>query len=80
MYPSHMRTTLNIEDNLYQAAKSIAEAEGKSLGRVISALLRKALMSHEYGESSDDLPVFRVSENAPPLTPVMVRDAEEDTR
>ena len=37
-----MRTTLKIDDDLYWAAKSIAETENKSVGQVISALLRKS--------------------------------------
>ena len=73
-----MRTTLQIDDDLYLAAKSIAMAENKTIGEVISSLLRKALLIREYPEGAEDIPSFRVSEDAPPLTLEMVREAEED--
>lgn len=73
-----MRTTLKIDDDLYQAAKSIADMEHKSIGQVVSKLLRKALHSRDYREHADDIPAFRVSENAPPLTLEKVREADED--
>ena len=74
-----MRTTLQIDDDLYQAAKSIAAAEDKTVGQVISILLRKALFLKNYREDPDDIPSFKVSEDAPPLTLEMVRKADEDT-
>ena len=74
-----MRTTLQIDDDLYQAARSIAQAEDKTIGEVISAMIRKALSAKDYIHDSDDLPVFRVSESIAPLTTEMVRKAEEDS-
>jgi hypothetical protein len=38
-----MRTTLDIEDDVLQAAKELAEREGSTAGRVISALARRGL-------------------------------------
>ena len=74
-----MRTTLQIEDDIYQAAKSIAVMENKTIGQVVSVLLRKALFPKEYPAGTEDIPSFRVSENAAPLTPEMVREAGEDS-
>ena len=73
-----MRTTLKIDDDLYQAAKSIAMAENRTIGEVISSLLRKALLIKEYREGAEDIPSFRVSEEAAPLTLEMVHEADED--
>ena len=73
-----MRTTLQIDDDLYQAAKSIAMAENKTVGQVVSALMRKALFLRDFREDSYDIPSFKVSEDAPPLTLEMVRKADED--
>ena len=42
------------------------------------ALLRKALLIKNYREGEEDIPSFRISESAPPLTPEMVREADED--
>jgi hypothetical protein len=38
-----MRTTLDIDEDALEAASSIARAERKSLGRVVSELVRRAL-------------------------------------
>jgi hypothetical protein len=39
-----MRTTLDIDDDVLQAAKELARAEKKTAGQVISELVRKALI------------------------------------
>ena len=38
-----MRTTLDIDDDVLQAAKELARNEGSTVGRVISELARRAL-------------------------------------
>jgi hypothetical protein len=38
-----MRTTLDIEDDVLQAAKELAQREGATAGKVISALARRGL-------------------------------------
>jgi hypothetical protein len=38
-----MRATLDIDDSILQAAKALAEAERKTLGQVLSELVRKGL-------------------------------------
>jgi hypothetical protein len=40
-----MRTTLDIEDDVLQAAKDLAQREGSTTGRVLSALARHGLRS-----------------------------------
>ena len=40
-----MRTTLEIEDDVLQAAKELAQREGTTAGRVISTLARRGLTS-----------------------------------
>ena len=48
-----MRTTLDIDDDVLQAAKELAEREGGTAGRVISALARRGLMTPQRkGKSS----------------------------
>ena len=42
-----MRTTLNIEDDVLQAAKELAAQEGSTAGRVISMLARRGLFAPE---------------------------------
>ena len=38
-----MRTTLDIDDDILQAAKEIAATEGRTAGKVLSELARKGL-------------------------------------
>lgn len=38
-----MRTTIDIEDDVLQAARELAQREGSTAGRVISALARRGL-------------------------------------
>ncbi len=61
-----------------RAVRSLARERGESLGAVISALIRKALRAPAEVSYSDDVPVFKVREDAPPLTPEMVEAARED--
>lgn len=74
-----MRTTLRIDDDVLRAARSLAESEGRSLGEVISDLLRKGLAPRPESASDSGFPVFAVSPEAAPLTPEMVRQAAEDS-
>ena len=74
-----MRTTLRIDDDVYSVARSLAESEGRSLGEVISELLRKGLAPRPESTSESGFPVFSVSPDAAPLTPEMVRQAAEDS-
>lgn len=38
-----MRTTLNIDDSILEAARELARRQGKTTGEIISALARQAL-------------------------------------
>lgn len=74
-----MRTTINIEDDLYRIARSRAESRGVSVGRAVSELMRKGLESDRVGyEEKNGLPVMSVSEDAPPITPEDVRRIEDE--
>lgn len=73
-----MRTTLRIEDDVLRAARSLAEAEGKSVGEVISALARKGLAPQPQEATEAGFPVFTLPDNPTPITPQMVRRAAED--
>ncbi len=73
-----MRTTLDIDDDLLGAAKSLARAQGKSLGQVLSGLARKGLEPRKNAAVRRGFPVFVVSPDATPLTPEIVRKAEEE--
>lgn len=62
---STMRTTLTIADDVYEAAKTLAEGSRQSLGAVISELARRGLRPQGPVEvADDDLPVFDVPDDA----------------
>lgn len=72
-----MRTTLHLDDEVYQAARSLATAEGTTIGRVISRLVRLALRPQPIRHRGG-FPTFDVPPDAAPLTPDIVRRALEE--
>jgi len=74
-----MRTTLMIEDDVLEAARSLAEAAGKSLGEVISELARRGLAPQPQEMTDGGFPVFAVPAEARPITLEMVQRALEES-
>lgn len=83
-----MRTTLDIDDDILAAAKELAKAEGKTAGRVLSELARRALttapgltpgMSEQATayEGDDAWPTFP-RRGGPLVTTEMIRKIEEE--
>lgn len=62
--PRHMRTTLEIDDDLLAAAKELSRQQGRTAGAVISALLRQALTGMPPGGDATNA---RRSRQAPAL-------------
>jgi hypothetical protein len=59
-----MRTTLALADDVYEAAKTLAETTGRSLGEVVSDLARRGLTPQPVIAREGDLPVFAVPSDA----------------
>lgn len=74
-----MRTTLNLDDDVMRAVRSLAQERGHSLGAVVSDLVRKGLRPTTAHRYEVDVPVFTVREGAPPITPEMVRSALDES-
>jgi predicted transcriptional regulator len=74
-----MRTTLHIDDDVYQVARSLAATEGSSIGKVLSRLARRGLNQRRATRSHKGFPVFDVPAEAKPLTPEMVKEALDET-
>lgn len=72
-----MRTTLTIDDDVLLDARDIARAEGRSLGAVVSDLMRQSLRPVGV-RSEGDLPVFDVADDAPNFGAEDVRRALDD--
>ncbi len=74
-----MRTTVNLDDDILRAVRSLARERRESLGSVISALIREALRPPGQITYDAEFPVFRVREGAPPITAEMVKSALDDS-
>lgn len=74
---SIMRTTLSIDDDVLNDAKGIARAEGRSLGSVVSDLMRRSLRPVGI-RTEDGLPTFDVPAEAPTFGGADVQVALED--
>jgi hypothetical protein len=72
-----MRTTVDLDPDVLQAARSLARSRRTSLGRVLSDLARSGLAPRSEG-LRNGFPVFRVSPDAPPLTPEAVSRALDE--
>ncbi len=73
-----MRTTLNLDEEVLRALRTLASEQKRSLGAVASDLIRRGLAPRDDVQYRGDFPVFSVRENAPPITLDMVRRALDD--
>lgn len=73
-----MRTTLDLADDVMAAARTLAAERGLSLGSAVSELVRRGLQARPPARV-DDVPVFDVNDDAEPITPDMVRRADEQS-
>ena len=62
-----MRTTITLDDDVFESAQAQARASGKRLGEVISALARRGLQAPAAGVASkkSGLPTFAASKDSP---------------
>lgn len=69
-----MRTTLTLDDDVFEAAQSLARASGRRLGQIVSELARRGLRSRPTTSASSGVPVFAV----PPDAPIIPSDRAHD--
>lgn len=55
-----MRTTVTIDDDVFEAAQAQAQASGQRLGEVLSRLARRGLKASGSPADKNGLPVFSV--------------------
>lgn len=60
-----MRTTVSLDDDVFQAAQALAASSGKKLGQVLSQLARRGLRAETNVARKNGLPVFQVDADAP---------------
>ena len=74
-----MRTTVNLPDDVYRAAKSLADAEGTSLGEALAELARRGLRPPAaFADSAKAFPCFALPANAEPITLEQTLAAEDE--
>ncbi len=73
-----LRTTLTIDADILSAARQLADAQSKSIGKVISELARRGLEARAKVTTIQGFPVFPVTPGTPPLTPEHVLRDEDD--
>jgi hypothetical protein len=75
-----MRTTLDIDDDVLQAAKEIAAAEGRTAGKVLSELARKGLTPmRQKVRVRNGVPLLQPpAPGTPPLTMKRVNELRDE--
>lgn len=73
-----MRTTLDLDLDVLQAAKEIAAARGLSAGQVVSELVRKALASPKRARMRNGVPLLSRKAGSSPLTMATVNRLRDE--
>ncbi len=73
-----MRTTLDIDDDVLQAAKEIAAARGTTAGKVVSDLARRGLEKRGTVTVRNGVPLLPVRPRAPHTTMKLVNQLRDD--
>jgi hypothetical protein len=75
-----MRTTLTIDDDVLAAAKALADRQHKSVGEVISALIRQGLQPQSTGnrETRNGVLLLPTRPGAMPVTPELVSQLSDE--
>ncbi|HSH38637.1 MAG TPA: hypothetical protein VK993_07615 [Chthoniobacterales bacterium] len=60
-----MRTTVTLDNDVFEAAQALASSSGKKLGQVLSQLARRGLRADTAVARKNGLPVFDVAADAP---------------
>lgn len=73
-----MRTTLDIDDDVLQAAKEIAASRRRTAGQVLSQLARKGLEPEGSVRVRNGVPLLPRRPGAPRLTMKLVNELRDD--
>lgn len=75
-----MRTTLNIDDDVFELARTLAEAQRVSIGKALSELARRGAQARPFAVSKSGFITFNFPEPRRPFGPEDVQaglDAED---
>ena len=73
-----MRTTLNLPEDVYQAARSVAFVKGVSLGDAVADLVRLGLSAGVQIDETKPFPCFVITKPGPPITLEQTLAAEDE--
>ena len=75
-----MRTTLDIDEDVLAAARSLAAQRRDSIGKVISDLARQTLMKRPKVVTRSGVPLIPIKNDALPVTMEMVNELRDGDR
>ncbi|MGA8538863.1 MAG: hypothetical protein WB566_05155 [Terriglobales bacterium] len=75
-----MRTTLSIDDDVFQLVKTYAENRSLAMGRALSELVRRGLSAPVKTRVVNGLVVFDLPEESDPVSSELVRRLEAEER
>ena len=75
-----MRTTLDIDEDVLAAARSLAAQRRDSIGKVISDLARQTLMKRPRVVTRSGVPLIPVKKDALPVTMEIVNELRDGDR
>ncbi len=73
-----MRTTVNLPDDVYEAARSVAASKRLSLGEALAQLVRQGLTPPVELDTEKAFPSFVVPSDAEPITLEHTLRAEDE--
>jgi hypothetical protein len=73
-----MRTTINLPDDVFRVARSLAHQKGISLGEAVAQLARADLRPPGPINHKKAFPTFTQKPNAKPITLEQTLDAEDE--
>ena len=73
-----MRTTLSLDDDVFQVVKNYAENRSLAIGKAVSELVRRGLSAPVKTRVVNGLVVFDVPEDSEAVTSKLVKELEAD--
>lgn len=73
-----MRTTLSLDDDVFQLARTYAESRSLALGKAVSELVRKGLAAPLPTRMENGFLVFDVPPDSPPITSERIKQLESE--
>ena len=74
----YVRTTLSLDDDVFQVLKTYAENRSLAMGKAVSELVRRGLNAPVKTRVVNGLVVFDVPEGSEPVTSELVKQLEAD--